>query len=213
MPGLPPPDHPFPPPMPPHLNGPPGAPEVGDVLHTNSVKVLSTALAPKFPLFKPGQVLLSLRTASMIAVLDLPTRKVVWAARGIWKSQHDAQFLDNGHLLLFDNLGSPWGSRVIEYDPVSQAVPWWYSGDKDKPFINTFRGSNQRLPNGNTLIVDSAGLRVFEVTRNKKIVWQWSYVTQDDKHRPAGAGDFTGAKRFAPAELTFLKGDARVRTK
>jgi hypothetical protein len=61
-----------------------------DVLHANGVRVLNRTLAAKFPLFKPGQVLLSARALDTIAVLDRDTRRVVWAARGIWKTQHDA---------------------------------------------------------------------------------------------------------------------------
>jgi hypothetical protein len=83
-----------------------------DVLHTNCVRVLSRELAPNFPMFKAGQVLISMRHLDTIAVLDTSSRSLVWAARGPWKGQHDPQFLANGRLLLFDNLGSPRSSRV-----------------------------------------------------------------------------------------------------
>lgn len=78
-----------------------------DVLHTNSVKVLTRAMASKFPNFKAGQILVSMRSLNAIAVLDPETGTVVWGADGPWHVQHDAQFLDNGHLLIFDNIGSP----------------------------------------------------------------------------------------------------------
>src|SRR5581483_414293 len=51
-----------------------------DVFHTNAVKVLSRVLAPKFPLFKPGQLLISPRHLDTIAVLDPDSGKIVWAA-------------------------------------------------------------------------------------------------------------------------------------
>jgi hypothetical protein len=78
-----------------------------DVLHTNSVNVLSKAVAPKFPEFKAGQVLLSMRSLQAMIVLDPTNSSVGWGACGPWHYQHDAQFLDNGNLLLFDNIGSP----------------------------------------------------------------------------------------------------------
>src|SRR5262245_38083503 len=124
-----------------------------DVLHTNAIKVLSPALAPKFPLFRAGQLLLSLRSLDALVVLDPDSAKVVWAARGPWRAQHDPSFLDNGHLLLFDNFGSPRGSRVLEYDPQTQGYPWTYPGEKGTRFFSHIRGMTQRLPNGNTLIV------------------------------------------------------------
>jgi len=126
-----------------------------DVLHLNAVKVLSRALAPKFPMFKAGHVLTSICHLNVIAVVDPQDQSVVWAARGPWKAQHDAQFLDNGHLLFFDNLGSSAGSRVLEYDPETQSFPWAFSGENGNPFLSKLRGMCQRLPNGNTLAVNA----------------------------------------------------------
>jgi hypothetical protein len=212
------------PPPPPGLPQPPGGglppglaqgPRIGingrgDILHTNSVKVVSQALAPRYPLFKHGQVLLSLRSPSLVAVLDIPRRTVVWAAKGPWKSQHDARFLDNGHLLLFDNQGSARASRVLEYDPATQAIPWSYTGVGDNKISTIFRGTSQRLPNENTLIVDPDGLRVIEVTKAQHIVWQWGCAHPFGQHNTTKPGteslSITGATRYSPEELPFLKG-------
>jgi hypothetical protein len=175
-------------------------PSKGDLFHTNSVKVLSHKLARKFPLLQAGQVLISLRNLHTIAVLDVGKRSVVWAARGPWRVQHDVDFLDNGHLLLFDNHGWSKGCRVIEYDPVTQAIPWVYSDADASPFHAIYRGMKQRLPNGNTLIVDPDSGRLFEVTLGKELVWECY-----------GPRSITGARRFAPEELTFLQGVALPR--
>jgi hypothetical protein len=166
-----------------------------DVLHTNSVKVLSKALAPKFPMFKAGQLLVCPRNLDAITMLDPDSGKLVWAARGPWRAQHDPTFLDNGHLLLFDNYGSPQGSRVLEYDPRTQAFPWTYPGEHGTPFFSRIRGMCQRLPNGNTLIVNSMGGEFFEVTPAQELVWSGK------------CGDVTiyRAKRYLPEQLRFLK--------
>jgi hypothetical protein len=172
----------------------------GDPLHTNSVKVLNGDLASRFPAFKPGQVLISLRSLSAIAMLDPESGKVVWAARGPWLAQHDAQFLPNGRLLVFDNLGAPRGSRVLEYDPQTQALPWSYSGENAEPFFTSERGMSQRLPNGNTLIVSSESRELREVTQDKEVVWSFlfdSFVTT--------------ARRYTPEQLSFLKEGLRAR--
>jgi hypothetical protein len=172
----------------------------GDVLHVNSVRVLGRQLAAKFPLFRPGQVLISLRALNTLAVLDIPTRRIVWAARGVWQAQHDAEFLENGHLLLYDNSGSAHGTRIIEYDPVSGALPWVYSNENAAPFKATSRGMQQRLPNGNTLIVNPDYWSILEVTPGKQLVWE---CTCD--------GVLTGARRYRAGELMFLKGGVRAR--
>jgi hypothetical protein len=187
-------------------------PTKGDLFHTNSVKVLPQTLGRKFPLFRVGQVLISLRSLHCLAVLDVRKRSVVWAARGPWRIQHDAEFLDNGHLLLFDNHGWSKGCRVIEYDPVTQAIPWVYSDADSSPFHAGFRGMKQRLPNGNTLIVDPDNRRLFEVTRSKELVWEsfppFPPVPPNQQPR---ARAITSVWRYRADELTFLKGVGRAR--
>jgi hypothetical protein len=172
-----------------------------DVLHTNSVNVLSKAMAPKFPHFKAGQVLLSIRSLHSLVVLDPSTGSIVWGARGPWNFQHDAQFLDNGHFLLFDNIGSPRGSRVLEYDPGQGSFPWSYPGFDNAPFFTSERGLAQRLPNGNTFVVVSEGKEMIEVTPDKEVVWTClahSFVTT--------------ARRYSPDQLSFLKPGQRPRS-
>lgn len=167
-------------------------------LHANCVRVLDAGLAPNFPMFKPGQLLISLRNVSIIAVLDPSAGKIVWAARGPWYAQHDAQFLQNGHLLLFDNMGTPQGSRVLEYDPQTQALPWSYAGEGASPFYTSERGMCQRLPNGNTLIVSSEEGQLVEVTHDKKVVWSCSLD-----------GYVTTARRYSADQVSFLDEPAR----
>jgi hypothetical protein len=187
-------------------------PSKGDLFHTNSVKVLTQARAGKFPLFRAGQVLVSLRSLHAIAVLDVGKRSVVWAALGPWRIQHDAEFLDNGHLLIFDNHGWSKGCRVIEYDPVTQAIPWVYSDPDPSLFHAGFRGMKQRLPNGNTLIVDPDNRRLFEVTGGKKLVWEcFCSLPAVPPNQQAGTRAINGARRYSAEELTFLKGVARAR--
>ncbi|MGH9236519.1 MAG: aryl-sulfate sulfotransferase [Vicinamibacterales bacterium] len=108
--------------------------------------------------------------------------------------QHHAHFIPKGlpgagHLLVFDNGGSsgygepsgiaPRGtgvyaratSRVLEIDPVTLALVWSYTAGAQ--FFSTNISGAQRLPNGNTLITEGAGGRVFEVTSDRQIVWEF----------------------------------------
>jgi len=109
--------------------------------------------------------------------------------------QHHAHIIPKGlpgagNLLVFDNGGSSGygfaspiapdgvgafaraGSRVLEINPVTLALVWSYS---DARFFSTNISSAQRLPNGNTLITAGAGGRLFEVTRENAIVWEYMY--------------------------------------
>jgi hypothetical protein len=125
---------------------------------------------------KPGQVLISLRELDIIALLDLEREKIVWALRGSWLAQHDPDLLPNGDILLFDNrghFGEGGQSRIIEVDPVNAAVVWSYAGTAEKPFDSEVRGAQERLANGNTLISESLGGRILEVTPEGEIVWEF----------------------------------------
>ena len=61
-------------------------------------------------------------------------------------------------------------SRVIEFNPITLSIVWEYT---KKDFFSPTQGSAQRLPNGNTLITESLTGRIFEVTRNNEIVWEY----------------------------------------
>ncbi len=104
-----------------------------------------------------------------------------------------------GDLLVFDNGGaggygapnpaSQYGvnnavrdySRVLQFNPVTLEIVWQYTPleagsilftDASK-FYSSFISSAQRLPNGNTLITEGSDGRVFEVTPEHEIVWEF----------------------------------------
>ena len=144
-----------------------------DFMHTNTLEVLDGRLATKSNAFKRGNILVSSRFMYVIAVVDLDREAVVWALTGMWKGQHQPTVLDNGNMLLFDNWGHGGFSKVIEFDPFTQEIAWSYKGDQTNGFVAGSQGSNQRLPNGNTLITESTAGRAFEVTQDNKIVWEF----------------------------------------
>ena len=109
--------------------------------------------------------------------------------------QHHAHLIPKGlpgagNLLVFDNGGAsgygfanpiaPDGtgafvratSRVLEINPVTLELAWSYTNPR---FFSTNIGGAQRLPNGNTLVTAGAGGRMFEVTREGAIVWEYMY--------------------------------------
>jgi hypothetical protein len=98
----------------------------------------------------------------------------VWAwGQGIMSGPHDAQLLENGNILILDNGLGTGVSRAIEVDPMMNEIVWEYKADPPEDFYTESKGSVQRLPNGNTLITDSVHARVFEVTRDGEIVWDY----------------------------------------
>jgi hypothetical protein len=177
-----------------------------DHLHTNSVTVLEPALADKFPMFKAGYIMVSIRSMNALAVINPKTRKVVWAYDGGWKMQHAGHFLDNGHILVFDNNGhfadGKTFSRIIEFDPKTLGIKWHYAGDKTNGFHSVIVGRVQRLPNGNTLIAESMQARIFEVTPQGKTVW--SYQLQKATRKDDTLNAIFTSRRYTKNELPFL---------
>jgi hypothetical protein len=117
--------------------------------------------------------------------------------------QHTAHMIPKGlpgagNVLVFDNGGiagfgsllpglTPYWpvafrnySRALEFNPVTHEKVWEYTNETDqrgsggdRKFYSWFISSVQRLPNGNTLIDEGHDGRIFEVTRDGEIVWEY----------------------------------------
>ncbi|MCY3010371.1 MAG: hypothetical protein NTY42_11060 [Planctomycetota bacterium] len=80
--------------------------------------------------------------------------------------------LENGNTLV--NLTH--GNKTVEFDEAGNIV--WKISNADFPDLKPFDDpcGGQRLPNGNTVITSyhaTKGIKVFEVTRDKKMVWKY----------------------------------------
>jgi hypothetical protein len=146
-----------------------------DLLHSNTIEWINVLhLGTKHPLYSPNHILVTIRHQDTIAIIDWEKKKAVWSwGQGEISGPHDATVLENGNILVFDNgLDRGW-SRVIELDPLSEEIVWEYKAKTPKDFYTATRGTNQRLPNQNTLITNSESGHVFEVTPEGDIVWEF----------------------------------------
>src|SRR5699024_3137817 len=95
------------------------------------------------------------------------------------------RILPSGDLTLFDNrghFGVGGKTRIIEIDPGTGELIWSYAGNQEHPLQSLIRGSQERLPNGNTLITESDGGRLLEVTPDATIVWEYLISMRRCKH-------------------------------
>lgn len=185
-----------------------GSKRGGDIFHTNSLWVVSSSDAAADSLFHAGEVLVSMRTIDVIALVDLAKDRITWAASGnrrggFWSKQHDARVLGDGDILLFDNRGNRGKSRVAAFDPQSLAVAWQYTGSADAPLLSETCGTAQRLTGGNTLITESDAGRAIEVTPDLRVVWEFY-----NPHRAGDAGDLIATlfalERVPPAYFDWI---------
>lgn len=116
-----------------------------------------------------------------------------------------------GNILIFDNGGwagygspnpvSPTGrqnahrdySRILEINPITLEIVWQYTPKEagliepldSSRFYSPFISSAQRLPNGNTLITEGSDGRIFEVTAEHEIVWEYINPYKDGGKGPS----------------------------
>ncbi len=126
--------------------------------------------------------------------------------------QHDVQWIEaglpgEGNILLFNNQHNPGADD--EYSSVMELklpmrtdgccdwqreaeIVWTYATDG---FYSRFGSSVQRLPNGNTLIAETAHGRLIEVSPDGELVWEFvnpitrkGLIRQGDPPNPEGVG-------------------------
>lgn len=168
----------------------------GDWAHSNTCEILSNSpLAKKDKRFRPGNMIFSYPTLDVIGVIDYPSGKIVWAwGPGELDGQHTPTLLDNGNLLIFDNGIKRGWSRVIELDPLTEKIVWEYHAQPKESFYSSLVSNAERLPNGNTLICEGFSERIFEITPEGEVVWDYISTTG----RTTGGLGIYRAYRYSP---------------
>ena len=120
-----------------------------------------------------GNILAAHEGEGAVREVDV-TGKVVWEYTGV-ENAGDAQRLPNGNTLI--SCGTQ--KRILEVTPDKQ-IAWQFTA-ADAPELNlTWISSLQVLPNGNLVVgnflrgQEGKGAHAFEVTRDKRVVWQWA---------------------------------------
>jgi len=151
----------------------------GDWTHFNSIHYCTN----------PGyvdKILASNRHHNEAIMIDKKTGEVVWRwGEDILGKQHDVQMIEpglpgEGNVLIFDNgYHSKAGtalSQVLEVDPETDEIVWSFHGISvaEGSFRSWHISGCQRLPNGNTFITEGESGRMFEVTTEGEIVWEFN---------------------------------------
>lgn len=147
-----------------------------------------------------GNLIFSARNLSTVLIINRQTGAIIWRlGRETLSHQHYPYELPNGNILIFDNGTYRENvalnfSRVIEVDRKTKEIVWQYTDTPPHNFFSPYISGAQRLPNGNTLITEGNYGRLFEVTADKQVVWEYvnpyfgtQQITSDPS--PAVQGD------------------------
>ena len=129
-------------------------------------------------LAEDGRLVVSCRNNSRVAIIDLDEQKILWKiGEPEVSSQHHATWMPNGNIQIFDNgMNRPKSlpySRIIEVDPQTDEIVWQYQARPAQQFYSGHISGAQRLRLGNVLICEGTSGRLFEVTREGEIAWEW----------------------------------------
>lgn len=177
-----------------------------EIVHVNKITELTADLAPAFPQFAVGDLLVSMRTYNLLMVVDPGTWRIKWHQTGPYIRQHDPSFTADGTITLFnnntygepplENAGEFRGSNVMQVDPKTGETAVLYGAREDQPLLSVIRSQVKPLPNGGLLIVEFGGGRVLEVDAQGKTVWE--YVNRFNEQYVA---EVTGARLLGPDDL------------
>lgn len=166
-----------------------------------------------------GNLILSFRNLSTVVIVERKTGNIIWRlGRETLSHQHYPHELANGNILIFDNGTYRENialnfSRVIEVDRKTKQIVWQYTDTPPQNFFSPYISGAQRLQNGNTLITEGNYGRLFEVTPEKEVVWEYvnpyfgvQQLTSDPSLAVQGEQNSVFRSfRYAPEQIPWLK--------
>lgn len=173
--------------------------------HLNSVDLASAQVAAAIPGAQRGDLLVSLRETNTVALLDAHTAAVKYSVSGRTAAQHSPEFLPDGTVLVFDNLGGErrlGGSRVVRLDLVKGTAETVFpkGGEALLPVKSEVAGDIEVSPDGRRALVSithQGRIVEIDVASGKPL---WTYDNTHDIREFLAASGLDGSRtraRFA----------------
>ena len=137
-----------------------------------------------------GDVALSIRNLSTVALVEPESGKIKWLKTGPWMNQHDINLLGDGHYSIFGNdvvrkiLNGRKSNRFVNegrseiyiYDQANDRVTRPYASIMDRERIRTFsEGKLDILANGDAFIEEQNFARLLRISEDQV---RWEYVNK-----------------------------------
>lgn len=177
-----------------------------DPIHLNDVQ---PALEDG-PHWRKGDLFLSIRNASMIALYRPSTNELLWTKQGPWLRQHDVDIISDHEIAVFNNNSAPLphGERTIGSNTIT--IYDFADGTTREPFAEGFRKHEIRtetnglfrfLADGSVMIEEHDYGRLLALGPDSDV--RWSFVNRAEKD---GRVFHLGWSRvLAPAAAAALK--------
>ncbi|MDS0241358.1 MULTISPECIES: aryl-sulfate sulfotransferase [unclassified Haloferax] len=152
----------------------------GDWTHNNDIDQI-----------RPGVFMVSVRNFDQVVAIDRETKEIRWTLgnddnRDILFEQHNPDYIEGENGTATVIVADSRNDRVVEYSRENDkwVRTWVLRGGG----LNEPRDAD-RLPNGNTLVVDRRGDRLLEVTPQGDVVWEFYAPWQPYDAERIGTGD------------------------
>lgn len=141
-----------------------------DLFHPNEIEALPAKFASAFPMFSPGDLLISLRNINMVAVIDRASHEVKWAKYGPWVWQHDPDFRSDGRIHVFNNAPRRDHTNIVAITPSSNALEVIHDNSITDYFTRQMGGHQSIGDENHTLVISSLEGRLLELKTDGTLV-------------------------------------------
>jgi hypothetical protein len=172
-----------------------------DRIHLNDAQPIFTTVKGS----QAGDIAISMRNISSVALFRPATGKIVWLKTGPWLDQHDINQLEDGSFSVFGNdtvriedkgkrLFNENNSELYIYDPTSGVVTTPFSNVMEKEKIGSLmEGRFRLLENGDAYIEETNGNRILRISKDG-VRWQYHNMVAP------GVAGILGWSRYIPAD-------------
>ena len=147
-------------------------------IHLNDIQPVLT----DGPHWKRGDLFLSMRSQSLVALYRPSTNKILWHQVGPWNHQHDVDIIDNSKIAIYNNNSLEYnhtrkGFRPIEiniydFDTHTVSSPWKAALEKHDVRAET-GGLYEILPNDDLFVEETNYGRLIHMTIEGEIEWEY----------------------------------------
>ena len=129
-----------------------------DPIHLNDIEPVNS----DGPYWKKGDVFVSMRSKSIVALFRPSTEKFVWMKKGPWTAQHDVDILDESRIAVYSNNSMTWGqgvyvngvNEIMVYDFETDEVTLPFQTHMEKLGVSTeFEGLSEHM-SGQRLFIE-----------------------------------------------------------